>query len=176
MTPEKKKQKQEQIDALNETRDKVCEIYANSEKKVDEGFVLIGEFKDEIDKVKGYTGLEFVIDKSKVAALKEELVKLYSETRSMILDSNLHPVFVEADYQVGKGDGIFVDDPDHSVLRFVLELNKGDYKAMASPLANKEEDAMRGHKSTEELRARDDDEVESRLSSYRPGGVVLKRQ
>ena len=74
-----------------------------------------------------------------------------------------------------KGDGIFVDDPDHSVLRFVLELNKGDYKAMASPLANKEEDAMRGHKSTEELRARDDDEVESRLSSYRPGGVVIKR-
>ena len=175
MTPEKQKQKQEQIDALNETRDKVCEIYANSEKKVDEGFVLIGEFKDEIDKVKGYTGLEFVIDKSKVAALKEEVVKLYSETRSMILDSNLHPVFVEADYQVGKGDGIFVDDPDHSVLRFVLELNKGDYKAMASPLANKEEDAMRGHKSTAELRARDDDEVESRLSSYRPGGVVIKR-
>ena len=175
MTPEKQKQKQEQIDALNETRDKVCEIYANSEKKVDEGFVLIGEFKDEIDKVKGYTGLEFVIDKSKVAALKEELVKLYSETRSMILDSNLHPVFVEADYQVGKGDGIFVDDPTRAVLRFVLELNKGDYKAMASPLANKEEDAMRGHKSTEELRARDDDEVESRLSSYRPGGVVIKR-
>jgi hypothetical protein len=170
MTPEK----QEQIDALNETRDKVCEIYANSEKKVDEGFVLIGEFKDEIDKVKGYTGLEFVIDKSKVADLKKELVKLYSETRSMILDSNLHPVFVEANYQVGHGDGFFVDDPDHSVLRFVLELNKGDYKAMASPLANKEEDAMRGHKSTEELRKSDDDEVESRLNSLIPGAGVIK--
>ena len=45
--------------------------------------------------------------------------------------------------QIKNEDGVFETDPEHKVVVFALELNEGDYKTMAFPLSEAEEDGMR---------------------------------
>ena len=155
-------------------RDELCQDYTAFKRRADDGFQLIEEFKEDLDKLKGYAGIEFLISTERADDLQEALVELYGEDRGLIPE-DISPIFAKSDYQISNGDGTFRDDPDHVVMRVILKSKNDDYAAMENPLSEAEEDAMRGHKSTEELRARDDDEVENRLNSYRPGGAVIKR-
>ncbi len=146
MRPENKERKK----VIKAIRDELCQDYTVFKRRADDGFQLIEEFKEDLDKVKGYAGIEFLISTERADDLQEALVELYGEDRGLIPE-DISPIFARYDYQISNGDGTFRDDPDHVVMRFILESNKGDYETMANPLSETEEDAMRQMPTAEEL-------------------------
>lgn len=128
---------------IKSVRSELCTAYTTSKTRLDVGFQLIQEFKNEINTVKGYAGMDFIIEKEKVEDLKKELMNLYKQNEDLIKKSGLHAIYASSDFQIKNEDGVFETDPEHKVVVFALELNEGDYKTMAFPLSEAEEDGMR---------------------------------
>ncbi len=147
-------------------RDIICKKYASTDKRIDVGFEPVSESKRDVDKVKGYASIDFIVETDRKEELKEELIRLYDEDRDLVSEAGLFPILADYNYELRNDKGEFVDDPDHKVVRFVLELNKGDYEAMAYPLSETEEDAMRQMPTAEELYKAERRE-ESRMGTLR---------
>lgn len=141
---------QARVDRLDGTMEDIVSTYVASENRKDEGFVTIDVIKENANNVRGYVGMDFLISTEKADELQKTLLELYDKKRGVI-PPDIRPVFARAGYQISNGDGTFRDDPDHEVMRFILELNKGDYEALEHPLTEKEEDGMRQNPSAKDL-------------------------
>lgn len=118
------------------------------------------ESKKDIDKVKGYASFDLTIDPS----MEGNFIDYYRR----VLEKE-RPEMDKIDLHAGYHKGISVDDPDMEIIRFVIELNPGDYNSIGLSVSEKERKAMLERKSNMELRKDDDLEEESRMNSIRPG-------
>ena len=157
------------FDDLKELREQLCHAYTSSKGRTDSGFNLIQEAKEDLNNLKAYVGMEFLISPDKKGDLVDSLTVLYGNNRELISNSGFYPQCVTYDdYQVKNDEGKFVTDPNYAVVRFVLEANEGDYKALTSPLTEAEEDAMRSVPNAKEITRAEEkaERASTRLGHY----------
>ncbi len=152
MEPSKKSIK----DAID-LRDEIIETFKDDNigtEKDSEGYDIWykrQESKQEIDKEKGYASFELKIDPLMEKNYIEYFKKVIGDKSS---EMNQKKLFA------GFDKGMSADDPDMEIIRFVIELNPGDYNSIGLAISEKEREAMIHQKSAYDLYLEDRKEEE----------------
>ena len=114
-------------------RDRMLMYSTSGDRRMDLGYETYSDSVRDVDKVKGFASVEYMIkkeDEKKFLALAN---KFLDETEAEREEKGLL-------YQYGKA--ALDDDPNLELFVFVVELNKGDYDKFTNPLSKQEEAAI----------------------------------
>jgi len=109
------------------------------------------ESKQEIDKEKGYASFELKIDPLMEKNYVDYFKKIIKDNSQIMNSKKLC---------AGFDKGMAADDPDMEIIRFVIELNPGDYNSIGLAISEKEREAMIHQKSAYDLYLEDRKEEE----------------
>ena len=114
-------------------RDKMLMFSTSGDRRIDLGYETYSDSVRDVDKVKGFASVEYMIkkeDEKKFLALAN---KFLDETEAERKETGLL-------YQYGKAE--LDNNPNLELFVFVIELNKGDYEKFTNPLSKQEEEAI----------------------------------
>ena len=157
-----------QIDVAKELITRMVDKYYPKSLRAD--INIESETKTEIDKsVKGYAYYQLVVDETVFDNSVKSILSNIQKEKMNIAQSGLIPKLVYGEYVANDPQERDEAKTKLIAIRFILELNDGDYERLSNVLSDDEEEGMRTQPRADELTRRE--RREEREETRQNGGI-----